>query len=66
MKNHHLLTQIADILVQLYENGSKLLKAIKKRIKRISSDLLEAIRSRFLTDEDMIKLDKPIQVRFSH
>lgn len=66
MKNHYLLTQIADILVQLYENGSKLLKAIKKRIKRISSDLLEAIRSRFLTDEDMIKLDKPIQVRFSH
>lgn len=64
MKNHYLLTQIADILVQLYENGSKLLKDTKKKIKTISSDLLEALRHRFLTDEDIEKLDKPTQVRF--
>jgi len=66
MKNHYLLTQITDILMQLYENGSKVLKDIKKKIKTISSNLLEAIRSRFLTDEDIKKLDKPIQVRFIH
>jgi len=53
MKNHYLLTQITDVLMQLYENGSKLLKSIKKTVKIISSDLLEAIRSRLLTDEDI-------------
>ncbi|MEB5457215.1 hypothetical protein [Virgibacillus pantothenticus] len=26
MKNHYLLTQITDILVQLFENGSKIMK----------------------------------------
>lgn len=65
MKNHYLLTQIADILVQLYEKGFKLLKTLKKTIKEISSNLLEALRTRVLTDEDMSALIKPIQVRFT-
>lgn len=46
MKNHYLLTQIADILMQLYENGIKILKDLKKTTKEISSNLLEAIRTR--------------------
>jgi hypothetical protein len=65
MKNHYLLTQITDILMQLYENGAKTLKDLKKTAKEISSNLLEAIRTRRLTDEDIRKLGKPIQVRFT-
>ena len=65
MKNHYLLTQIADILMQLYENGCKLLKSQKKTAKEISSCLLEAIRTRKITDEDISQLANPIQVRFT-
>ena len=65
MKNHYLLTQITDILVQLYENGFKLLREFKKTAKEISSNLLEAIRTRTLTDEDIAQLGKTIQIRFT-
>jgi hypothetical protein len=65
MKNHYLLTQITDILIQLFENGTKILKTIKKTAKEISSDLLESIRTRPLTDEDIRNTVKPIQVRFT-
>lgn len=65
MKNHYLLVQIADILVQLYLNGTKILKGLKKSAKEKSSDLLEAIRSRTLTAEDLHHIGKPIQIRFT-
>ncbi|HAJ3957504.1 transposase family protein [Fictibacillus sp. Mic-4] len=65
MKNHYLMTQIADILMQLYENGVKILKEFKKTIKQKSSDLLETFRKRTLTDEDFQHLGKTIQVRFT-
>ena len=65
MKNHYLLTQITDILMQLYEKGSKIFQKIKKTAKEISSNLLEAIRTRRITDEDITMLAKPIQVRFT-
>lgn len=65
MKNHYLLTQIADILMQLYENGFGLLRTLKKTAKEISSNLLEAIRTRRLTDEDISQLANPMQVRFT-
>jgi len=65
MKNHYLLVQIADIIMQLYENGSSVLKGMKKTAKEKSSNLLEAIRTRKLTDEDVTALAKPIQVRFT-
>ena len=65
MKNHYLLTQITDILVQLYENRFKLLREFKKTAKEISSNLLEAIRTRTLTDEDIAQLGKTIQIRFT-
>lgn len=65
MKNHYLLTQITDILMQLFENGFKLLRVFKKTAKEISSILLETIRSRTLTDEDITQLGKPIQIRFT-
>lgn len=65
MKNHYLLTQITDILVQLFKNGFKMLRDMKKTAKEISSNLLEAIRTRRLTDEDITLLVKPSQVRFT-
>lgn len=40
MKCHYLLTQIADILMQLYENSRPGIRVVKKAIKNISSDLL--------------------------
>jgi len=52
MKNHYLLTQLSDILIQLYENGVKGLREIKRTIKKISSDLLLSLAQR-LTREDI-------------
>jgi hypothetical protein len=65
MKNHYLLIQITDIMVQLFESGLKMLRELKKTAKEISSNLLEAIRTRKITDEDITLLVKPIQVRFT-
>ncbi|MBS3970248.1 MAG: transposase family protein [Clostridia bacterium] len=65
MKNHYLLIQITDIMVQLFENGLKILRDLKKTAKEISSNLLEAIRTRRVTDEDITLLVKPIQIRFT-
>ena len=64
MKNHYLLAQIAEIIIQLHENGSELLKAVKHEVKEISSLLLESLRTRILTDEDIKNLDIPMQIRF--
>lgn len=65
MKNHYLLTQIADIWVQLFENGIRAVREIKCGIKRISSLLLETIRTRLLTEEDMLRLSEAVQIRFT-
>lgn len=65
MKNHYLLVQITDILMQLYENGSTIVKTFKKTAKEKSSKLFEGIRSRLITEEDQATLVKPIQVRFT-
>lgn len=64
MKNHYLLTQVADILMQLYEHGTAILKRLRCGIKEISSLLLDSICKRTLTEEDITKLREPIQIRF--
>jgi len=53
MKNHYLLTQIADILMQLYLAWSFLLKEIDQSKKNTSSRLLESFRRQTVTDEDV-------------
>lgn len=53
MKNHYLLTQIADILMQLYLVSNKLIRRIKQSIKNTSSRLLESFRRQTVTDEDV-------------
>jgi len=53
MKNHYLLTQLADMLLQLYERGVKGLKIIKRTLKEISDGLFECLKNQPLTFEDM-------------
>ena len=65
MKNHYLMAQITEMIMVLYEKGIKIFRVIKKTIKEKSSDLLEAFRRRTLTDEDLRRLETPIQMRFT-
>jgi hypothetical protein len=53
MKNHYLITQLADMLLQLYECGIKNLKLIKRTISKISEGLLECLKKQALTNEDL-------------
>lgn len=53
MKCHYLLTQIADILLQIYKKGSPGLREAKNGIKKISSDLLKSFVEP-LTGEDIL------------
>ena len=53
MKNHYLLTQIADIIMQLYLAWNPMRKAIKLSIKNTSSMLLESFCRLKVTDEDV-------------
>lgn len=53
MKNHYLITQIADIVMQLYLAWSPLVNEINKSIKNTSSRLLESFWRQPITDEDV-------------
>jgi len=63
MKNHYILTQIADILMQLYLGCNKLVKAIGQSIKNTSSLLLESFRRHSITEEDVFFINKYTSVR---
>jgi hypothetical protein len=52
MKNHYLITQIADILLQLYECGVRNLRLVKRTIQSISEGLLECLKNQRLVEED--------------
>ena len=56
MKNHYLITQIADIIMQIYLSFSPLRKEIKQSIKNTSSRLLESFRQHAITDEDVSRI----------
>lgn len=53
MKNHYLMTQIADILMQLYLAWNPYIKELKQSIKNTSSGLLESFRGLKVTEEDV-------------
>lgn len=53
MKNHYLLTQLADMLVQLYEDGVEGIKLLKLTIKKIAEGLLNSLKRQGLTVEDL-------------
>lgn len=54
MKNHYLLTQLADMILQLYERGVEDLKLIKRTISKISEGLLECLKSQKLIKKDFL------------
>ena len=65
MKNHYLLTQISDIIMQLYLAGNKILKVLKQAIKNTSSRLLETFRRDTVSDEDVEYIIKYTTVHFT-
>lgn len=64
MKNHYLITQIADIILQLYEKAIPIIKELNKTIKNISSDLLASF-GRQLTREDISYTEKRTWISIS-
>ncbi len=58
MKNPYLITQIADILMQVYENGDRGIKDLEYTIKRISEELQESLWKQKLNTE-YSQLTKP-------
>lgn len=58
MKNHYLLTQIADILMQMYTGWNPLIRGIGQSIKNTSSRLLESFRRQTVTDEDVLYIQR--------
>lgn len=58
MKNHYLITQIADIVMQLYLAWSPLIQEISQSIKNTSSWLLESFRRQTVTDEDVCYIQR--------
>ena len=58
MKNHYLITQIADTVMQLYLAWSPLIREIDQSIKNTSSRLLESFRGRTVTDEDVLYIQR--------
>ena len=63
MKNHYLLIQIADILMQLYIATNELIKKINQSIKNTSSMILESFRRQTVTVEDVTNLARRSIVR---
>ena len=53
MKNHYLLTQISDILMQPYLAWNPYIKELKQGKKNTSSGLLESFRRQTVTEEDV-------------
>lgn len=53
MKNHYLLTQISDILMQIYLAWNPYVRELKQTIKNTSSGLLESFRRQTVTEEDV-------------
>lgn len=58
MKNHYLVTQIADIVMQLYLAWCPLIKEIGQSIKNTSSRLLESFRRQTVTNEDVLYISR--------
>lgn len=62
MKNHYLLTQVADIIMQLYLAWNPIIKETKQSIKNTSSRLLESFRRQTVTDEDVLYIRRHTSV----
>lgn len=61
MKNHYLLIQIADIIKQLFEKGSEVLRLLKLSKKNISSKLKQSFARETLIIKDILTSRKQIR-----
>ncbi|RRK32044.1 transposase [Schaedlerella arabinosiphila] len=57
MKNHYLMTQISDMVKQLYEWFCLKARGIKKKQKNISSELLASFGRQLTEPEDIPRTD---------
>ena len=62
MKNHYLLTQISDIIFQLYYRYNRLVKKFGQGLKNTSSRLLESFRTHSITEEDVSYINRRTSV----
>lgn len=53
MKNHYLITQIADIIMQLYLASEKVQKTVNVTLRNIAAWILESFRKQCLTQQDI-------------
>ena len=53
MKNHYLLTQVSDIIMQLYLHWNFMSRRMGQGIKNTSARLLESFRRHTITEEDV-------------
>ncbi len=58
MKNHYLLTQIADMIMQLYLATNKVVRSLRESIKNTSSKLLESFRRQTVSNEDVLSIKR--------
>lgn len=65
MKNHYLLTQIADIVMQIYLCWSPMIRETGQSIKNTSSKLLESFRRHTITKEDVLYIERYTTVYLS-
>ena len=58
MKNHYLLTQISDIVMQLYLAWNPFVRKLGQSIKNTSSRLLETFRTQPISNEDVQYIER--------
>ena len=65
MKNHYLITQIADILMQLYLAFDKKVFALKKSIKGVARSIANSFVGRFITETKYAEIRKRTTLRLN-
>ena len=58
MKNHYLLTQLSDMVMQLYLAWNPLIRKMGQSIKNTSSRLLETFRTQPISNEDVQYIER--------
>ena len=62
MKNHYLLTQISDIIMQLYLAWDTAHSTVKKKVQNIAAWILENFRTHVITENDMYWINKKTSI----
>ena len=65
MKNHYLLTQIAEILMQLYLSWNPYASKLKQSIKNTSSKLLVSLTEHTISSEDVKYIEMHTKIHLS-